>query len=359
MRGMSEKILIISPSWIGDCVMAQPLFSALKAQNPLCVIDVFAPKWSMAVLERMPEVDHLLENPFLHGDIKLWQRFRLGRYLKKNGYRRAIVLPGSIKSALVPFFAGIDRRCGYLGESRHKLLNEVHYLDKKKLIRMVDRFVALAYPPDTPFDENQSNIPALQINLANQQDCLQRFHLEHNKPVVAFCPGAEFGPAKRWPARHFAKLATCFAQKGHQVWLFGSQKDHPIAEEIVHLSGGVAINLCGKTNLSDAIDLLALSNMVICNDSGLMHVAAALDRPIVALYGSSSPDHTPPLSNKAKMVNLHLQCSPCFERNCPLKHTDCLEKIMPQTVWENVETLWADNEIQLDAPDDVEDNLTK
>lgn len=356
---MSEKILIISPSWIGDCVMAQPLFATLKKHNADCVIDVFTPKWSMAVLARMPEVDSLIENPFLHGDIKIWQRFRLGRSLKKNAYQRAIVLPGSIKSALVPFFAGIEKRCGYLGESRHKILNEIHYLDKNKLVRMVDRFVALAYPPDQHFIGGNENMPSLRVDEQNQIGCLKRFSLNTNQPIAAFCPGAEFGPAKRWPTRHFAQLARRFVRENYQVWLFGSQKDYDIAEEIVRMSDGMAVNLCGKTSLSDAIDLLVLSSVVVCNDSGLMHVAAALDRPIVALYGSSSPDHTPPLSKRAKMVNLHLSCSPCFERTCPLKHTDCLEKITPQVVWEHIESLWADNEIQLDAEGDFKDNLTK
>ncbi|MDO5687330.1 MAG: lipopolysaccharide heptosyltransferase II [Neisseria sp.] len=334
----AQKFLIIAPSWIGDCVMAQPLFALLRQRYPDAALHVFAPKWSMAVLKRMPEVAEVIENPFGHGDVKLWQRYLCGRSLRAAGYARAIVLPGSLKSALVPFFAKIPVRSGFLGESRYALLNEIHHLDETRLPRMVDRFAALAFSPqhDTLPEVPR---PALTVNREEQTRSLQNFALNDARPIAAFCPGAEYGAAKRWPPHHFAELAKMYAEKGYQIWYFGSHKDADIAAQIITFSGGIGTNLCGKTSLDEAIDLLALAKVVVCNDSGLMHVAAALGCRLVALYGSSSPDHTPPLTDRAKIISLNLDCSPCFERTCPLGHTDCLEKLQPQQVAAAIEDL--------------------
>ncbi|MCP1772317.1 heptosyltransferase-2 [Neisseria perflava] len=328
---MSKKILIISPSWIGDCVMTQPLYRRLHELNPGCTINVFAPKWSMAVFERMPEINEIFENPFGHGALDLKKRWRVGRELGKRGYDQVIVLPGSLKSAVIAFATGIKQRTGYVGESRYILLNDIRKLDKAALPLMVDRYTALAYPTQAAFNGHSDN-PLFKIDPASQQAALAKHGLNTAQPVLAFCPGAEFGPAKRWPTRHFAELGRRYLAQGWQIWLFGSQKDFATAEEINVKTGNQCRNLCGQTSLSEAIDLLACAETVVCNDSGLMHLAAALDRKLVAVYGSSSPDHTPPLSSKAKIVSLHLECSPCFKRECPLGHTDCLNKLTPQMV---------------------------
>lgn len=335
---MDEKILIVAPSWIGDCVMAQPLFSALKKRYPDAPLHVFAPAWSMAVLNRMPEVAEIIENPFGHGQVQLLKRYRTGKALRGRGYSRAIILPGSLKSALVPFFAKIPVRTGFIGESRYGLLNDIRHLDETALPRMVDRFTALAYPAGK-MPADAPSVPHLDVSAGLQAACLKKFALDTARPIMAFCPGAEYGPAKRWPARHFAALARHYAAEGAQIWYFGSAKDREIAAEIMQAAPQHSVNLCGKTRLDEAIDLLALAQTVVCNDSGLMHVAAALGRELVALYGSSSPDHTPPLSKKAQIVSLNLECSPCFERVCPLGHTDCLEKLPPERVIEAVKHL--------------------
>lgn len=328
---MSKKILIISPSWIGDCVMTQPLYRRLHELHPGCTIDVFAPKWSMAVFERMPEISGILENPFGHGALALRERWRVGKDLGQRGYDQVIVLPGSLKSAIIAFATGIKQRTGYVGESRYLLLNDIRKLDKAALSLMVDRYTALAHPSQADFNGHSSQ-PAFQINPESRQAALSAHGLDLSRPVLAFCPGAEYGPAKRWPAAHFAELGRRYLAEGWQVWLFGSHKDAPIAAEINALSDGLCVDLCGKTTLSEAIDLLSCADSVVCNDSGLMHLAAALGRPLAAVYGSSSADHTPPLSNKAKIVSLHLECAPCFKRECPLGHTDCLNKLLPQQV---------------------------
>ena len=235
---MSKKILIITPSWIGDCVMTQPLYRRLHELHPGCTIDAFAPKWSMAVFERMPEISRVIENPFGHGALELKKRWRIGRELGKQGYDQVIVLPGSLKSALIAFATGIKQRTGYIGESRYFLLNDIRKLDKAALPLMVDRYTALAHPTQADFNGHSDN-PRFTISPESRAAALAKYGLDTDKPVLAFCPGAEYGPAKRWPARHFAELGRRYLAQGWQVWLFGSQKDFDIAEEINRLSDGL------------------------------------------------------------------------------------------------------------------------
>ncbi len=330
-RFRMKKALIVAPSWIGDTIMAQPLFARLQADMPDLQIDALAPSWVAPVLRRMPQINQIFDSPFGHGQLSLKLRWRLGRELAQHKYDAVYVLPNSLKSALIPFLAGIPRRVGFTGESRYGLINVHHRLDKTALPQMIERFAVLAEPPGTPLRKPIS-FPVIRSTAEDQEKTLTALKLQRPEKVVAFCPGAEYGPAKRWPAEHFATLSKSLAQQGYSIWLFGSAKDHAIAAEISEQANGTTTNLCGTTSLDQAIDLLALANLVVCNDSGLMHVAAALDRPIVALYGSSSPGFTPPLSNQADVISLNLECSPCFKRECPLGHLDCLNKLLPEQV---------------------------
>ena len=327
------KALIVAPSWIGDTIMAQPLFARLHALNPGLTLDALAPSWVAPVLARMHEIGEVLDNPFGHGALRLGERWRLGRALAARGYDTAYVLPNSLKSALIPAFAGIPVRVGFTGEARYGLLNRRHDLDKAALPRMVERFAQLAEAPGAMLPRPVP-FPRLRSTVDEQQATLRELGITAPARVVAFCPGAEYGPAKRWPAAHFAELARQLAADGYAIWLFGSAKDRGIAEAIDALAPGLTRNLCGSTRLDQAIDLLALADLVVCNDSGLMHVAAALDRPIIALYGSSSPGFTPPLSARADILSLGLACSPCFKRSCPQGHLDCLNQLTPARVLE-------------------------
>ena len=325
------KALIVAPSWIGDTIMAQPLFARLQAKHSGLQLDALAPRWVAPVLERMREISDVIDSPFGHGQLSLKTRWRLARQLNGRDYDAVYVLPNSIKSALVPFMAGIPQRIGFTGESRYGLINIRHTLDKIALPQMVERFAQLAESPGSVLPKPVSH-PKIRSTAEDQAITLQTLGLERPARLVAFCPGAEYGPAKRWPTRHFAELAAKLAEKGRTIWLFGSPKDHAIAEEIANLAPGTCRNLCGATSLAQAIDLLAMAQLVVCNDSGLMHVAAALDRPLVTLYGSSSPGFTPPLSEQADILSLKLECSPCFKRECPLGHLDCLNKLLPEHV---------------------------
>lgn len=335
MAPQPYKILIVAPSWVGDMVMAQPLFMRLHQLHPGLLLDVLAPAWTLPLLARMAEVHEAIANPFGHGEFNLAARYRLGKALRQRQYDQAIVLPNSWKSALVPFFAGIAKRTGYRGEMRRGLLNDVRKLDKDKLPLMVERFVALADSPDSPLP-NPIPQPKLNTDEQTRRSTLSKLGLNLEPRIAALCVGAEYGPAKRWPAAHFAELGKLLHEQGFQVWLVGSAKDGESGAEAARLSTGTCLDLCGKTSLNEAVDLLASASVIVSNDSGLMHVAAALDKPLVALYGSSSSGFTPPLSHKAHILSLNLSCSPCFKRECPLGHLDCLMKLTPQRVWEQI-----------------------
>jgi heptosyltransferase II len=331
-----KRILIITPSWIGDTVAAQPLFMRLRERYPQARIDALAPPWVAAVLRAMPEIDgDILDNPFGHGALRLRDRWALARQLKTRDYDAAYVLPNSLKSALIPFFAGIPKRVGFTGESRYGLINVRHTLDKLVLPLQVERYAVLAGEPHQSLLRPLPS-PRLKLDAAATTGTLQSLALSGSPKPVVFCPGAEFGPAKRWPEKHYAALARKLAAEGTPVWLLGSKKDAPVGEEIVRLSEGAARNLCGVTGLDQALHLIASARHVVTNDSGLMHVAAALDVPLTALFGSSSPGYTPPLSDKAKVISLKLECSPCFQRECPLGHLNCLNHISPEQVAESL-----------------------
>ncbi|HUQ28714.1 MAG TPA: lipopolysaccharide heptosyltransferase II [Usitatibacter sp.] len=321
--------LVVAPSWVGDAVLSHPLLVRLKERDPAGRIDVIAPPWALPVYRRMPEVANAIAQPFGHGDLKLGERRRFAKGLAR--YDQAIVLPNSWKSALIPWHANIPRRTGYIGELRYGLLNDARPLDARALPLIVERYAALAQPRR---QELRRPLPAprLAIDEAARRATLQTFGLTLDRPVAAFAPGAEFGAAKRWPARHFASLARTLGTRGYQVWLFGSKKDAAITAEIDAAAGGTCLDLAGRTTLDQAIDLMSVASRVVTNDSGLMHIAAALDRPMAALFGSSSAAFTPPLSHRAVVISLRLSCSPCFKRECPLGHTNCLVTIQPETV---------------------------
>lgn len=328
------SLLVVGPSWVGDTVLAQPLFMRLHERHAGLALDVLAPPWTAALLQRMPQVHEVIANPFRHGELKVFARRRLGLSLKARRYDRAIVLPNSLKSALPPYFASIPVRSGYRGEMRAGVLNDVRHLDEKRLPLMVERFAALAEKAGAPLPRPLPR-PHLQADGVNRTRLMDQLSLRTDRPVVVFCPGAEYGPAKRWPAEHFAALADRLEAAGAQVWLIGSPNDRPEAAAILDAAGSRSMrDLCGQTSLGDAIDLIATAALVVTNDSGLMHVAAALERPIIALYGSSSPGFTPPLAPDATILGLGLECSPCFERVCPLGHLRCLRDLTPERVWD-------------------------
>lgn len=325
-------ILIVGPSWVGDMVMAQSLFIALKQQHPQCEIDVLAPAWTRPLLERMPEVRAAIDMPVTHGMFAWKLRQQLGFSLRGQ-YDQAIVLPNSWKSALIPWFAKIPKRTGWRGEMRYGLLNDLRKLDKQALPLMVERFVSLALPAGQARQKPDWQAPAMIAG--DISDDINPERLTDQQRLI-ICPGAEFGPAKQWPISHYAELAEHFLQQGWQVLVLGSKADKKVAGEIV---GAInkelreqLFNLAGKTQLAEAIDLLATADQVVTNDSGLMHIAAALNKPLLAIYGPTSPAFTPPLSDKASIVQIPVDCGPCFQRVCPEGHHKCMLDLTPALV---------------------------
>jgi len=316
-------------------VMAQSLFKLLKQRLPQCQIDVVAPGWSLPIIQRIPEVRKAHVLNVGHGEGGLKKRYQLGRQLRGKNYSQAIVLPRSFKSALVPFFASIPQRTGFKGEFRYGILNDIRPIDKKYLDQTVKRFSYLGLRHSS--DELEVFHPSLDVDKENAQRCIEELGLDAEKYTVALLPGAEYGPAKQWPASHFADLIKLIEQAGAQAWIIGSAKDKPLAQEIVTLAGGAGINLCGNTQIADAVDLIAQADVAVTNDSGLMHIAAAVGTRVIAIYGSSSPEYTPPLTNDASINWLQLDCSPCFQRQCKFGHYNCLNNISAETIYPQLE----------------------
>ena len=337
---IDKKYLIIGPSWVGDMVMAQSLLIDIKAREPECQIDMLAPAWTAAITDRMPEVKQLIAANFNHGKLSLGERVRLGKQLRLQQYSNAILLPNSLKSALVPAVAKITTRTGFIGEQRWGLLNDIRKLDKKVLPMTVQRFVALGLEKGAAVRSIDSiPVPQLVVDPAAAQQVLDANKLNVDKPVLVLCPGAEFGPSKQWPVAHYAAVANHYLAQNWQVWLLGSDKDHAVCKELDATTEGRTQVLAGKTSLPQAVDLMSFASLVVANDSGLMHIAAALQKPLVAVYGSTDPGHTPPLSGNHAIARLTLDCSPCFKRECPLQHLDCLTRLTPSKVLELAEAL--------------------
>lgn len=309
-------------------VMAQSLFKLLASRYPNLSLDVLAPAWSLPIVARMPEIRQGVASETAHGEVALGKRWRIARRLRANQYERAIVLPRSFKAALIPWLAKIPVRTGFRGESRYLLINDTRGFDRDVFDQTVKRFVALGMQADEPLTEIPN--PSLRVSAKNQQHLLRSLSLDTARPIVAMMPGAEYGPSKCWPLTYFAELAAQLDESGFGVWVLGSAKDAPAGDEIAATSN--AINLCGKTSLEDVIDLLALCQTAVSNDSGLMHIAAAVGVQVQAIYGSSSPGFTPPLTKRRDIHYLDLECSPCFERVCPLGHLRCLKEIAPRDV---------------------------
>lgn len=339
------KILIIGPSWVGDMVMSQSLYITLKKQHPEAIIDVMAPAWCKPILERMPEVNQAIEMPFKHGQFSFFERIKLGLLLKKDQYQHAYVLPNSAKSAIIPFFAKIPKRTGWKGELRYGLLNDLRS-NKKSFQYMVERYIALAYPKQDMKNSKslggltQQPKPTLAVDKKIQALTRTKYQLLDERPIIGLCPGAEFGPAKRWPEEHYAEVAEEMVNQGYQVWIFGSVKDQATTDKIHKLLSKKdqlhTHKLSGKTSLIEVVDLLASCETVVSNDSGLMHIAAAVGCKVIAIYGSTSPEYTPPLADKVTILQTDIACRPCFKKQCPYGHLKCLTELSSEAVITNL-----------------------
>jgi heptosyltransferase-2 len=324
-------------------VMVQSLFIALKRQSRDNLIDVVAPGWSAPVLARMPEVRRVIKVNLQHGKLQLAERYRVGKGLRGE-YDRAIILPRTFKSALIPYFAKIPKRTAYRGEMRYGIVNDMRQLNTAIVYKAVEKYLQLGVDQKNIKQESINQAPKiyypkLEVDEDKRKLVAKKLDIDVSVPAVAFMPGAEFGPSKQWPGSSFGELAKKFKNLGFNVYVFGSPKDNAIGEEIVKASNDVAVNLCGQTSLEEAVDLLSLMKIAITNDSGLMHIAAAVGKPVVAIYGSITPKYTPPLTDKKEIQYLGLDCSPCWKKQCPYGHYNCLNNIEVNKVFESAQKL--------------------
>ena len=340
-----SRILVISPSWLGDIVMMQSLLKVLKKQDERNIIDVYAPEYSLPILKRMEEINDILINPFAHGSFDLKKRFLEGRRLKKYGYDTCFVLPNSMKSALIALFASIKDRRGFKGESRYFVLNNIR-CNKQDYPRMVDRYVALAFPKDkvkNSADLPEFDYPALTVQ-APSDKLLNRLGIKSSRPLMALGCGANYGPAKLWPVEYFAEVSHWWISHGGAVLALGTKQDGKTVEAIKqHLSCNEDLtffhDVAGQTSIEEALDLTAFCKAAVCNDSGLMHTCAAASVPQIDIFGSTSTVYTPPLSKIAVCIESDESCHPCFKRTCKYGTYSCLKKIQPQKVIEKLKEL--------------------
>ena len=343
-----NRILIIAPNWIGDAVMSQPLLANLKTIYPRCQIDVLASPWVAPIYRACTEVNQVLEAKLEHKQLQWGLRKQLAKQFEKNQYDSCYILPNSFKSALIPWLANISYRIGYRGEMRFGLIN-IALDNPSKLNRppMANHYLALGNALNSPqeIDARYPVDPGLNVSTPARQSVnikLQEASI-NEKSIYVLCPGAEYGITKRWPTEHFADLAQQLIsnEPDTHVILLGSKSDHILGASITTQAKNISQihNWCGNTSLDEAIALIGMSKALVSNDSGLMHIGAALKVPQVAIFGSSDPHHTPPLSDKAKVIWLNLPCSPCHQRECPLSHLKCLQDILPETVLRTIQAL--------------------
>jgi heptosyltransferase-2 len=342
-----QSILIIAPHWIGDAVSTQPLLANLKVLYPDSKINILASNWVAPVYRACSEVHEVIEAKFEHKKLQWNLRKEIAKEIEAKNYQACFVLPNSFKSALIPWLANIPFRIGYRGELRFGLINLA--LDNPSKVNrppMVEHYLVLSQllkdDESIPLDKL---VPKLNVSGAAKEQVGQKLQDANiNRDFIyAICPGAEYGPSKRWPTEHFAVLAQQLIKQNsnNQIVLLGGKNDYSLAQEITSQSKLVSNihNWCGNTSLDEAIALIGMSKAVVSNDSGLMHIAAALQIPQVAIFGSSDPTHTPPLSDRAKIMWLNMSCSPCHKRVCPLGHLSCLKDILPEQVLATLNTL--------------------
>jgi heptosyltransferase II len=329
------KVLVIGPSWLGDTIMTQSMIQVLQEQGHEVTLSTCAAY--LTVANRMPGLQTSIEINLPRGKLNWNKRKTYGMQLQQDGFDQVIVVPNSWKSALTPYWAKIPKRTAWLGELRWGLINDARKYDPARYPTMIQKLVALAYPKNTDISFAQCPFPKLQANQASAKKWLEKLGIDQKKPIAILCPGAAYGPAKRWPTSHFAKLANQLFNHNWQVWLMGGPAEQDLAGEIQASSNQTCIDWTRiPHHLHDAIDLINEASVVVANDSGLMHMAAAVNRPLIAMYGSTPKTFAPPLSNQAISMMLNLPCQPCFKKTCPLQHHHCLTQISAEQVFEKI-----------------------
>ena len=322
-----EKFLIIAPSWIGDLIISQSLLKYLKKEYPNCQIDMIVRPELTNLVKMMPEVKNIYPLDIKHKEFGLIKRHILAKEIKKHLYSTSIILPNSFKSAIIPWLANIPVRIGYNRELRLFLLNKKYSLIKHK-DSMVNRYLKLA-------DGSYSDVirPSLLINGDSSKLISRKYLINNSKKNIVLCPEAEYGSAKRWPINKWMQLANFYKEKDYNVYFLGKNKSLETKYQNI-LKKDSIISLLGKTSLEEAAYILSIVDLVVTNDSGLMHIAASVNTNLISIFGSSSPFYTPPLMKDqfGEVIYKALTCSPCFKRECPLQHLNCLNNISSEEI---------------------------
>jgi len=327
--GSRSPILIVPYMWIGDFVRCHSVVRLLNARFPHRPVDMLATTLCAPLADYMPGLRQAIVADLPRSRLALAQQFALASRLKREGYGSALVMPRTWKSTLAPYFAGIPERTGFAGEARFFLLNDVRF-GERALPRMVDRCAALALPAGARLPP-QWPLPELKVPRDEVEAWRKKRGLDADeRPVVAFAPGA-VGPSKRWPSTAYAALARQLTAEGFAVWVLGGPEEKPLAAAIV--GGTPARDLTGH-DLRDAILALAAASAAVSNDSGLLHVAAALGTPSIGIFGPTSPWHWAPLNPLAGTIEAtgELPCRPCHKPVCRLGHHRCMGDIAPEQV---------------------------
>ena len=327
--GSKEKFLIIAPSWIGDLMISQSLLKYLKKEYPDCQIDMVVKPELITLAKMMPELKNIYSLDIRHKELGLMKRYTLAKKIKKNLYSASIILPNSFKSAIIPWLANIPLRIGYNRELRSLLLNKKYSLIKHK-DSMVNRYLKLA---EGSYSDNIR--PLLLINSDSSESISRKYLINNSKKNIVLCPEAEYGPAKRWPANKWMQLANFYKEKNYNVYFLGKNRSLETKYQSV-LKKDSIISLLGKTSLEEAAYILSIVDLVITNDSGLMHITASVNTNLISIFGSSSPFYTPPLMKDqfGEVIYKALTCSPCFKRECPLQHLNCLNNISSEEIFD-------------------------
>ena len=324
-----EKLLIIPQNWLGDIVMSQTLLKRVKSENPNTEIDILVNSTFKSLVKRMPEINKAVILDSGHKELGLLKRLNLARRIKGN-YDQSIVLSRSIKSALIPFFAKIPIRTGELGESRYILINDLKKFTKEDRRKTAFRYVSMFSKKEEVLDEKY--YPSLQSDPENIEILSDKYKLNLDKKIIIFAPGAAFGPSKMWPVEKFKELGEKL-NKDFFILILGSNNEKNIGDKIV--TNKNMINLCGETTITDAVDLMHISEFCVSNDSGLMHLASATNTKSISIYGATSPELTPPLTSNKEIHYRGISCSPCFEKKCKYGHYNCLVEIQADDVFKS------------------------
>lgn len=326
-----RPILVVPYMWIGDFVRCHSVAKMLKARYPARPVDVLSTSLCAPIADYMPEVRQAVVVDLPRKRLAFDQHRALARRLEGAGYGTALIMPRTWKAALAPFLAGIPERVGWFGEWRFGLLTDLRF-GERKLPRMIDQCAALTLPKTEPLPSDWP-LPELKVPPAEISGWRERLGLaDTGGPIVALAPGA-VGPSKRWPAAAYGELARRLTQQGVSVWVLGGPAEQPLATQIVADAGPKARDLSG-TDLRNAILALRAADVAISNDSGLLHVAAALGTPSIGIFGPTSAWHWAPLNPLAAVMQrpTQLDCQPCHKPTCRMRHHLCMRDISAEQV---------------------------